>query len=53
MIANLVGPRHKVQLTKPDKIIVVEIFQVRMFSGSITSRKIPAQSFIYQPANQY
>ncbi|KAK8084531.1 hypothetical protein PG997_005802 [Apiospora hydei] len=28
LIASLVGPRHKVDLTNPDKFILVEIFQV-------------------------
>ncbi|KAK8069229.1 hypothetical protein PG994_005845 [Apiospora phragmitis] len=27
LIASLIGPRHKVDLTKPDKFILVEIFQ--------------------------
>lgn len=29
-IAELVGERHKVNLTKPDKVILVEIYQVRI-----------------------
>lgn len=27
-VAGLVGPRHKVNLTSPDKVIIIEIFQV-------------------------
>jgi tRNA(Ser,Leu) C12 N-acetylase TAN1 len=27
--ASLVGATHKVNLTKPDKVIIVEVFQVR------------------------
>lgn len=34
-MAALVDPRHKVKLSKPDKVILVEIFQV---SGSDTIR---------------
>jgi tRNA(Ser,Leu) C12 N-acetylase TAN1 len=30
--ASLVGAAHKVNLTKPDKIIIVEVFQVRELS---------------------
>lgn len=28
MIADLVSPKHKVNLTNPDKVVLVEIFQV-------------------------
>ena len=27
-VAGLVSPKHKVNLTKPDKVILVEIYQV-------------------------
>lgn len=27
-VAGLIGPRHKVNLTSPDKVILIEIFQV-------------------------
>lgn len=27
-IADLVSPKHKVNLTSPDKVVLVEIFQV-------------------------
>lgn len=27
-VASFVSPRHKVNLTQPDKVILVEIFQV-------------------------
>lgn len=27
-IAGLIGPHHKVNLTAPDKVILVEVFQV-------------------------
>jgi hypothetical protein len=31
-VAGLVDERHKVNLSKPDKVILVEVFQVRSFS---------------------
>lgn len=30
-VAGLIGPRHKVNLTSPDKVVLIEIFQVSTF----------------------
>ena len=37
-VAGLVGPRHKVNLTSPDKVILIEIFQVSMFFACLFRR---------------
>lgn len=34
MIAGMIKPEHKVNLKSPDKVILVEIFQVRPLSSS-------------------
>lgn len=38
-VAALIGPRHKVNLTTPDKVILIEVFQVRRHS--LTERLRP------------
>jgi tRNA acetyltransferase TAN1 len=31
LVASLIGPNHKVDLTNPEKVIIVEIYQVFYF----------------------
>lgn len=31
-VANMISKRHKVDLENPDKVIIIEIFQVRFYT---------------------
>ena len=52
-IAGLIDKKHKVNLSKPDKVIHVEIFQVRRVVDCIQARHLAATYEAYSSFRGY